>query len=279
MKKEELRTAIQEMNTYQFGQKKELTNKLSKVTSYVAKQEVLDFVSQLDKQGEPEITEEQAWNKISESYPVSSADVKEGLEKFAFSGSINLSNWVKLSKKEINENHLSGKKELLKEIEGHLKETEGENASGTFDQGYEEGMDYATALIEHHIKEPELPVIPQFVADYIESARRENATLLGAMDHFLNTKEIKSWMRVNQELFAKAWLSKDGYTIEPEKKYILKNKRGFVSSIQVKQSRNDLTSNIIFNYTPYQQDAYKFSQKEKEFYKDSFYLEEDEVTN
>ncbi|EDP68433.1 hypothetical protein CAT7_07518 [Carnobacterium sp. AT7] len=50
MKKEELRTAIQEMNTYQFGQKKELTNKLSKVRSYVAKQEVLDMVSKLDKQ-------------------------------------------------------------------------------------------------------------------------------------------------------------------------------------------------------------------------------------
>ena len=50
MKKEEIRTAIQEMNTYQFGQKKELTNKLSKVRSYVAKQEVLDMVSKLDKQ-------------------------------------------------------------------------------------------------------------------------------------------------------------------------------------------------------------------------------------
>jgi len=181
MKKEELRTAIQEMNTYQFGQKKELTNKLSKVTSYVAKQEVLDMVSNLDKEVE---------------------DIK-----------------------------------------------------------------------------PELPVIPHFVADYIESATRENATLLGAMDHFLNSKEIKSWMRVNQELFAKAWLSKDGYTIEPEKKYILKNKRGFVASIQVEQSYKDLTTDISLNYTPYQQVAYKFSQKEKEFYKDSFYLEEDEVTN
>ena len=52
MKKEELRTAIQEMNTYQFGQKKELTNKLSKVTSYVAKQEVLEMVSKLDKEVE-----------------------------------------------------------------------------------------------------------------------------------------------------------------------------------------------------------------------------------
>lgn len=50
MKKEELRAAIQEMDTYQFGLKNELHNKLTKVTSYVAKQEVLDMVSQLDKQ-------------------------------------------------------------------------------------------------------------------------------------------------------------------------------------------------------------------------------------
>lgn len=187
----------------------------------ISRNTVLNLIDQID---ELKITEEQALNKLAESYPFSA----EGINAI-----------------------------LQAQIAGYSP---------------------VSTMKFIQPNEPELPVIPQFVADYIESARRENATLLGAMDYFLNTKEIKSWMRVNQELFAKAWISKDGYTIEPEKKYILKNKRGFVSSIQVKQSRNDLTSNIIFNYTPYQQDAYKFSQKEKEFYKDSFYLEEVEVT-
>lgn len=65
------------------------------------------------------------------------------------------------------------------------------------------------------ISKKETVVIPQFVAQYIDSVRREGATLLGSMDYFLNSKEIKSWMRANQELFAKAWL--DGYTIEQPK--------------------------------------------------------------
>lgn len=128
MKKEELRTAIQEMNTYQFGQKKELTNKLSKVTSYVAKQEVLDMVSKLDKQ--------------------------------------------------------------IEEVK------------------------------------PALPVIPQFVADFIES-KRDSLSLYGFFNSINNACATDvSWTewrshvtgsdssKVIQETLARAWL--DGYTIEKE---------------------------------------------------------------
>lgn len=52
MKKSELRVAVQEMDTHQFGLKNELHNKLTKVTSYVPKKEVIDLINQLE---EPEL--------------------------------------------------------------------------------------------------------------------------------------------------------------------------------------------------------------------------------
>lgn len=55
MKKSELRVAIQEMDTYQFGLKNELHNKLTKVTSYIPKKEAIDLINQLD---EPDLTVE-----------------------------------------------------------------------------------------------------------------------------------------------------------------------------------------------------------------------------
>lgn len=49
MKKSELRVAVQEMDTHQFGLKNELHNKLTKVTSYVPKKEVIDLIDQLEE--------------------------------------------------------------------------------------------------------------------------------------------------------------------------------------------------------------------------------------
>lgn len=163
----------------------------------ISRNTVLNLIDQID---ELKITEEQALNKLAESYPFSA----EGINAI-----------------------------LQAQIAG-----------------------YSPVSIVKFVQpsETEVPVIPQFVADEIESFKEDDLNLI-----------------------ARAWL--DGYTIEPEKKYILKNKRGFVSSIQVEQSYADLTSDIKIKYTPYEQDACKFRQKEKEFFKDSFSLEEDEVTN
>ncbi|MDT2500263.1 hypothetical protein P7D95_05570 [Enterococcus avium] len=46
------------------------------------------------------------------------------------------------------------KQDILNQIEWHLEETEGENASGTFDQGYKEGCYHCEALIEQ-LDEPQ----------------------------------------------------------------------------------------------------------------------------
>ena len=96
---------------------------------------------------------------------------------------------------------------------------------------YEEVIDYG--YLEDKVKnvyieivksldqldEPQNPVIPQFVADWIEECKDDDFHLFGAMEGISsNQKKLDYWFREddNMELFARAWL--DGYTVE-EKLY------------------------------------------------------------
>ena len=75
----------------------------------------------------------------------------------------------------------------------------------------------------------ELPVIPRFVAEWIEENKKKNRSLVFAITHIYDENEIgKSpkffiWMETddNEEVFARAWL--DGYTVEEEQKYIVRD--------------------------------------------------------
>lgn len=63
--------------------------------------------------------------------------------------------------------------------------------------------------------EPQKPVVPQFVADYIEECKNDDFHLFGAMEDISsNQKKLDYWFREddNMELFARAWL--DGYEVE-----------------------------------------------------------------
>lgn len=72
--------------------------------------------------------------------------------------------------------------------------------------------------------EPQKPVVPQFVADWIEYVRGWNKGLLYALANA--SDEVLAWLCVDklkrQELFARAWL--DGYEVEKEKRYVVKVK-------------------------------------------------------
>ena len=83
-------------------------------------------------------------------------------------------------------------------------------------------LDDALDIVEK-LDEPEKPVVPQFVADWIEWCKKNKITLLGADTAICNNKNIRSldasgWAMKNQETFAKAWLY--GYEIEKEKLYL-----------------------------------------------------------
>ena len=69
------------------------------------------------------------------------------------------------------------------------------------------------------------PVVPQFVADWIEECKNDDFHLFGAMEAIsLNQKKLDYWFREddNMELFARAWL--DGYEVEKEKRYLVRVK-------------------------------------------------------
>jgi len=78
--------------------------------------------------------------------------------------------------------------------------------------------------IVNQIDEPQKPVVPQFVAEWIEYVRGWNKGLLYALANA--SDEVLAWLCVDklkrQELFALAWL--DGYEVEKEKRYLVKIK-------------------------------------------------------
>ena len=87
----------------------------------------------------------------------------------------------------------------------------------------DKGSFIENAIILHHEK----PVIPQFVADWIEVCKAHLTTnLYTAMNPNFMKENDQSfdfilWIKKtsNQETFARAWL--DGYDVEPEKRYVV----------------------------------------------------------
>ena len=65
------------------------------------------------------------------------------------------------------------------------------------------------------IHEPQKPVVPKFVAEWIEEARAEEYSLYGAWEMVKEGSEIFWWLfdghESNQDTFNRAWL--DGYEV------------------------------------------------------------------
>ena len=76
------------------------------------------------------------------------------------------------------------------------------------------------------LDEPQKVTVPQFVADVIEGAREKSPELEDALHYTWGngSKEFTEWYKKksNRDRFACAWLF--GYTVEKEKKYIVKIK-------------------------------------------------------
>lgn len=79
------------------------------------------------------------------------------------------------------------------------------------------------------LDEPQKPVVPQFVADWIDYCKKHNLTLFGCLDPEGGFESLANeifegdvrkcirWCRKESNNFARAWL--DGYTVEKEKQY------------------------------------------------------------
>ena len=105
----------------------------------------------------------------------------------------------------------------LKEILTTPSEVEGYD----FEYGHDYGIERAITLAEQ-LDEPEKPVVPKYVADWIEWCKKNNITFLGACTAICDNKNIRpldasGWATKNQETFAKAWFY--GYEVDKEKLY------------------------------------------------------------
>lgn len=105
------------------------------------------------------------------------------------------------------------------------------------------------------------PVIPQFVANWIEECKAKGKKLLRAL--LYTPEKVNSWVDDpdNQEIFALAWMF--GYTVENEKRYLVKVKgvSGYGRYLNKALSSNEYffaSNNEIRNYRT------KFTRKELE---------------
>ena len=85
-----------------------------------------------------------------------------------------------------------------------------------YKDGYEQGKFEASTI---PYEEPKKPVVPQFVADWIERERKSGGDLEDLFDDIVCEQKHLEWFREeeNMNLVARAWL--DGYTVEKEKRY------------------------------------------------------------
>jgi hypothetical protein len=113
---------------------------------------------------------------------------------------------------------------LITEIECHLKETEGENASGTFDQGYDQGCEYCVGLLQQlksSLPKPVevLPCVDEFLS--CGNKAQKLACLVSCKYNILTCDmaegELKQWLR---EVSMEDLLSlANGYTVVKEPLY------------------------------------------------------------
>lgn len=95
---------------------------------------------------------------------------------------------------------------------------------GEYERFVDESIPKLSVLnILNQLDEPQKPVIPQFVADYIDISKFYVRTLHYALEN--SPEKVKLWLcedeKNRQEIFARAWL--DGYEVE-EKRYTVKIK-------------------------------------------------------
>ena len=76
------------------------------------------------------------------------------------------------------------------------------------------------------------PVVPKFVAEWIEELKKSHSNLAWVWQVYPNEPKIKKWLDSNTEKFMRAWL--DGYEVEKEKLYTVEipNPNGLVVCLE-----------------------------------------------
>ena len=108
------------------------------------------------------------------------------------------------------------------EVISKLKSAIPKNNVDDYQKGETAGLNFALLLLAE-LEEPEKPVVPQFVADWLEVCKDNLAlSLANSMNNVVmrtNNQPDKTihWIAKNSETFAKAWIY--GYEVQKEKLY------------------------------------------------------------
>ena len=139
-------------------------------------------------------------------------------------------------------------------------------------EGYEQGK-FEGAWVGNQLKDADKirqelnkPVVPQFVADWIELCKKLTRSLRGAI-HYAKGTDVERWLipSDNQETFARAWL--DGYEVEEEKRYLVKMKN--IHSYSSVLKHDNITKEYFFG-SEIQMCASSSAHTRKELEEDGF---------
>ncbi len=138
------------------------------------------------------------------------------------------------------------KQELIEKLEKQLT-TPSEIDGDAFDEGFTYATKQHLELIAE-LDEPEQPVVPHFIADWLEVCKENlGFGLSTAMSHSTSAMEkqpnkVKGWFNLkdNQETFAKAWLY--GYEVGKDKLYTVEipDPNGLGKHVLVKGIKGDV---------------------------------------
>lgn len=111
------------------------------------------------------------------------------------------------------------KQEFIAELSDKLNEV-GEISQ--WHSGYKKGL-YDALVLTRKLEEPEKPIIPQFVADFIKKQKKNETSILqfgyGYFGKNIPDPMVYEWIDRNEDEFIKACLN--GYEVEKEKRYRL----------------------------------------------------------
>lgn len=95
--------------------------------------------------------------------------------------------------------------------------------SDRWDKGYNSALEYVINIVQQ-LDEPKKVVVPKFVADWIEYAKKKGVSLIVSFNPWdlygAEYIEATRWIDNNQETFALAWVN--GYEVEKEQLYYVK---------------------------------------------------------
>lgn len=122
------------------------------------------------------------------------------------------------------------KQELIDELKRISLEKQHKALTHPESKNYYEGMVMAYSQVVHMVNtvlkldESQKPVVPKFVAEWIEYAKKKGDSLAISFKPWnlygVEYSKVDRWIEDNQETFARAWI--DGYEVEKEPLYYVR---------------------------------------------------------